>query len=223
MARESVAEWGAPGEFVPSVVGLVVLAALFGATAFHDGSPFLPLLVVGGSALGALAGGIGRLVLGRSRGSTAGAAGLGVGLFVAAMAFVVVVALGRGGADFRIEGDVAIALVLSTLAGIAATGVGALALAHIRQAPAAEDGDTDDLPEEDDADYSSRPQELVCLLTNQIVQPQRDRFMVCHNRMNVTQQCHAVYLMDYSHLLEGRCRRCFQPLRDRDKRGFGSP
>ena len=103
--------------------------------------------------------------------------------------------------------------------------LGALSLAHYRAVEqAAPDEDTDDLEDEeevDDVDYSTEPEELVCLLTNQVVNRDHDVYVVCHNRMNVSQVCHAVYLKDYVHLLEGRCRRCYQPLRERDLKGMG--
>jgi hypothetical protein len=52
------------------------------------------------------------------------------------------------------------------------------------------------------------------------VNPSHDKYVVCHNKFNKTETCHAVYLMDYVHLLDGRCRRCFGSLRERDLEGM---
>jgi len=76
---------------------------------------------------------------------------------------------------------------------------------------------------EPDADYSTEPEELVCLLTNQVVNREHDRYVVCHNPFNVSQVCHAVYLFDYVHLLGGKCNRCYQPLLKKDLEGRGGP
>lgn len=220
MASEAPA-WGSPADYLPTLGAALCLSVLVGLSAFADATPFPPLLLLAGGAVGALCGAAGRLVLGREQGSTGAAAGIGSGLFVLVFAFALVAAMARGGGSFSVEGQALMGVVLCGLAGFAGTGLGALALAHTRAAPPASDTDTEDL-DDDDVDYTTRPAELVCLLTNQVVNPHHDRFVVCHNRLNQTQQCHAVYLLDYAHLLEGRCRRCFQPLRERDRRGFGA-
>jgi hypothetical protein len=108
--------------------------------------------------------------------------------------------------------------------GVLGSFLGSFALGHYlrREQPQEADEDVPEEEPEDDIDYTTEPEELVCLLTNQVVNRDHDRYVVCHNKMNVSQVCHAVYLFDYVHLLDGRCRRCFQQLRERDQKGMGA-
>ena len=227
MAKEQPG-WGAPGEIFPTVLVLIVFCVSWGLVQFRDGTQFLGLSLVAPLAAGMLSGASARMVFGRNRGGLPIVGGAGAFIFLMMLLVVAVIA---GKMSLEASGNAGTftpdttALLVGVGMGVLGAFLGALSLNHYRvTGEVGQDEDTDDLPEEeeaDDIDYSTEPEELVCLLTNQVVNRDHDTYVVCHNRMNVTQVCHAVYLKDYVHLLEGRCRRCYQPLRERDLKGMG--
>jgi hypothetical protein len=219
--------WGSPGDFFPTLLVLGVLSVVWGLVQFRDGTTFFGLALVAPLAVGMLSGATSRMIFGRERGGVGAVGGAGAGLFLVMWVISIVAAkLSIESADATFDPPMAPILMGMGL-GFVGAFLGALSLAHYRvSGQAAPDEDTDDLEddeEEDEVDYTTEPEELVCLLTNQVVNRDHDVYVVCHNRMNVTQVCHAVYLKDYVHLLEGRCRRCYQPLRERDLKGMSKP
>lgn len=214
------AEFGGPGDILPTGMALVVLTLLWGMTQYADGTVFFGLTLAVPLALGMLSAATIRMVLGRGRGGLGAVCGGGVGVF--ALMFAVAAIAAKSSAEAAIAFE-ASGLVLSFVAGTVGSFLGALSLNHYRIAE--QDDDEDDLDEVvdddgDDVDYTTQPEELVCLLTNQVVNPEHDKYVVCHNKFNQTEVCHAVYLMDYVHLLDGRCRRCFAQLKERDLGGM---
>ncbi len=219
--------WGGPSEIFPTLVVLIAFTVAWGMVQYADGTTFLGLAFAGPLAVGMLSGAAVRMIFGRGRGGIGVVGGVGILVFMVMWVLSILVAKFsmEEGANFDPSVE-----MLPMLMGLGAGAVGsflsALSLSHYRaQDQVGPDEDTDDLedePEEDDTDYSTEPEELVCLLTNQVVNRDHDAYVVCHNKMNVTQVCHAVYLKDYVHLLEGRCRRCYQPLRERDLKGMGN-
>ena len=219
--------WGSPGEIFPTLLVLIVFSVVWGLVQFRDGTTFLGLALMAPLAAGLLSGATTRMIFGRERGGIGVVGGAGAGVFLVMWVISVVAAklsIESSGAAFDPAANMT-PMLMGVGLGFVGAFLAALALAHYRvQEQAAPDEDTDDLEEEeeeDDIDYTTEPEELVCLLTNQVVNRDHDVYVVCHNRMNVTQVCHAVYLRDYVHLLEGRCRRCYQPLRERDLKGMG--
>lgn len=221
MASSEEAGWGSAGEVLPSLMLLLGFSLAWGAVLQRDGSVFAGLSVAPPVAMGMLSAATTRMVFGRGQGGVAAVGGVGAVLFAVMLAAALVTArltAAEGAASLS-----AGVLGLSLLMGVVGSFVGSLALAHYLVAgPTEPDEDVDDLEEDesDDIDYTTQPEELVCLLTNQVVNPEHDEYIVCHNHFNQTQVCHAVYLKAYVHLLEGRCRRCFQALRDRDLEGM---
>jgi hypothetical protein len=225
--KDEDAGFGSIGEVLPTFFVLLAFSFAWGVVQFRDGTPFIGLAVMAPLAAGMLSAAAVRMLLGRGRGGLGVVGGLGGVVFLLAFALAVVAGVAMSPAEAK-AGDALGAYQLGIAIGVGFVGsfVGALSLAHYRMsAPQEADEDTSDLPEEspdDDIDYSTEPEELVCLLTNQVVNREHDKYTVCHNKFNQTQVCHAVYLRDYVHLLEGRCRRCFQPLRERDLKGMGA-
>ena len=216
------AGFGSPGDFLPTAAALFGLTLLWGMTQYSDGTPFIGLTVGAPLALGMLSAATVRMIMGRGRGGLGAVGGGGVVVF--ALMFAIGAIMAKATAE---EGVVfgASSLVLSFVFGTVGSFVGALSLNHYRVDQVGSDDDDDDLDDEeegddDDVDYSTQPEELVCLLTNQVVNPDHDKYVVCHNSFNKSEVCHAVYLMDYVHLLDGRCRRCFGQLRERDLGGM---
>ena len=213
--------FGGPGDFLPTGLALFVLTLLWGGTQYADGSVFLGLVLATPLALGMLSAATVRMVMGRGRGGLGAVGGGGIGVF--ALMFAIAAIVAKTTADEAIAFE-ASSLVLSFVAGSVGSFVGALSLNHYRLAEQKDDDDDDygEAEEDDgeDVDYSTQPEELVCLLTNQVVNPDHDKYVVCHNKFNQSEVCHAVYLMDYIHLLDGRCRRCFAQLRERDLEGM---
>jgi len=220
--------WGSASEFFPTLVVLIVVSVVWGMVQYRDGTIFWGLAFAGPLAVGMRSGASARMIFGRGRGGIGVVGAVGILLFMVMWVLSVIAAkisIESAGSTFDPSTN-----MLPMLMGLGIGAVGsflsALSLAHYRAQEQVEpDEDTDDLedePEEDDTDYSTEPEELVCLLTNQVVNRDHDAYVVCHNKMNVTQVCHAVYLKDYVHLLEGRCRRCYQPLRERDLKGMGN-
>lgn len=212
--------FGGPGDILPTATTLLILSLLWGTTQYADGTIFIGLVIGTPLALGMLSAATVRMALGRSRGGIGAVGGAGIGVF--ALMFALAAIAAKTTADGAIAFETS-SLVLSFAVGALGSFVGALSLAHYRIAE--RDDDDEDLDDdveqdEDDVDYSTQPEELVCLLTNQVVNPDHDKYVVCHNRFNQSQTCHAVYLMDYVHLLDGRCRRCFAQLRERDLQGM---
>ena len=212
--------FGGPGDILPTATTLLILSLLWGVTQYADGTVFIGLVIGTPLALGMLSAATVRMVLGRARGGIGVVGGAGVGVF--AMMFALAAIVSKATADGAIAFE-ASSLAISFVVGAVGSFIGALSLAHYRiSAREDDDEDLDDEEEvdEDDVDYSTQPEELVCLLTNQVVNPDHDKYVVCHNRFNQSQTCHAVYLLDYVHLLDGRCRRCFGQLRERDLEGM---
>lgn len=225
MAKDGGA-WGSPSEFFPSLIVLIVFSVVWGMVQYQDGTTFLGLAVVGPLAVGMLSAATVRMIFGRGRGGIGAIGAVGILVFMVMWVLSVIVAkLSMAeGAEFDPSANM-LPMLMGLGVGCFGSFFAALSLSHYRAQDQVEpDEDTDDLedePEEDDTDYTTEPEELVCLLTNQVVNRDHDVYVVCHNKMNVTQVCHAVYLKDYVHLLEGRCRRCYQPLRERDLKGMG--
>ena len=213
--------FGSPGDFLPTGLALFVLTLLWGGTQYADGSVFIGLVVATPIALGMLSAATVRMVVGRNRGGLGMVGGAGIGVFALMFAIAAIVAKTTAAEAIAFETS---SLVLSFVAGAVGSFVGALSLNHYRVTEQKDDDDDDYADEEDDdgddVDYSTQPEELVCLLTNQVVNPDHDKYVVCHNKFNQSEVCHAVYLMDYVHLLDGRCRRCFAQLRERDLQGM---
>lgn len=218
--------WGSPSEFFPTMIVLIVFSVVWGMVQYRDGTTFMGLAVAGPLAVGMLSGASVRMLFGRERGGigTVGAVGILVFMVMWVLSVIAAKVTMEDGGAFDPSANM-LPMLMGLGVGCVGSFLAALSLAHYRvQEQQAPDEDTDDLedePEEDDTDYSTEPEELVCLLTNQVVNRDHDIYVVCHNKMNVTQVCHAVYLKDYVHLLEGRCRRCYQPLRERDLKGMG--
>jgi len=219
-------ELGSPSEYLPTLFGLGLFAVLWGSVHYNDGSVLLGLVVFPPMVLGMLAAASLQMFLGRNRGGclvvTLGSTVLFTGAFGMAMVAAFLVHPDPPAAP--IAWDV-LQLVLSFSCGLLGCGLGALALSHyvVTEQEPEEDFDEDDEEDtqvDEEIDYTTEPEDLVCLLTNQVINRDHDKYVVCHNRLNVSQVCHAVYLKDYVHLLENRCRRCYQSLRERDVQGM---
>jgi hypothetical protein len=213
---------GSLGDFMPTFVVLLIFTAAWGLIQFRDGTPWIGLALTPPVALGVMSAAAVRMILGRNIGGLGMTFGIGAILFMMMYGF----ATGLGMLTSPVEGGVSISplpIALGLMGGLFGALLGALSLKHYvvgEESDIDEDEDLQD-SEEEDIDYSTEPEDLVCLLTNQVVNRDHDRYVVCHSRMNVTSVCHAVYLHDYIHLLDGRCRRCYQPLRERDLKGMG--
>ena len=212
--------FGSPGDFLPTAGALLVLSLLWGTTQYADGTVFFGLVIGTPLALGMLSAATVRMVMGPARGGLAAVGGGGIGVF--ALMFAIAAITSKATADGVIAFQSS-ALALSFVVGAVGSFLGALSLNHYRITDTP-DADDEDLAEDDgdgdDVDYTTQPEELVCLLTNQVVNPDHDKYVVCHSVFNQSETCHAVYLMDYVHLLDGRCRRCFSQLRERDLQGM---
>jgi len=227
---------GSAGETLPTLLVLVIFSVVWGLVHYRDGTPLLALALFAPLALGMLSSGFVRMLLGREKGGCGAVAGGGIAVFFGMFLLSVGVAELAGsslmnggealsrGVSGGPPGYSAVQILLSVLMGGVGCAIGSLALRHyvVQELPQP-DEDTEDLQDDDDEDidYTTEPEELVCLLTNQVINRDHDRYVVCHNKLNVSQVCHAVYLKDYVHLLDGRCRRCFQALRERDLEGMG--
>jgi len=214
------AGFGGPGDVIPTALALLVITVLWGTTQYADGTVFIGLVIGTPLALGILSAATVRMILGRARGGLGAVGGAGVVVF--ALMFAIAAIIAKTSAETAIAFETS-ALVLSFAVGAVGSFIGALSLNHYRiveKEDDEEDLDDDEDDDGDDVDYSTQPEELVCLLTNQVVNPDHDKYVVCHNKFNQTEVCHAVYLMDYVHLLDGRCRRCFAQLKERDLQGF---
>lgn len=236
MASSDEGGLGSIGDFAPTFLVLLLFTVFWGLLQFRDGTPWIGLALTPPLAVGMLSAASVRMVLGRSTGGFGMTFGLGVVLFgmmygvsaVLAMLGAPTPAVAEAAAEAAVEvtgggSDEAIRLAVTVLMGILGAFMGALALKHYRVTAQEDMEDDEDLreAEDEDIDYSTEPEDLVCLLTNQVVNRDHDKYVVCHNRFNVTSVCHAVYLMDYVHLLDGRCRRCYGALRERDLKGMG--
>ena len=211
---------GSVGDFLPTLMVLVVFTAAWGLVQFRDGTPWIGLALAPPLALGMLSAAAVRMILGRQIGGMGLTFGVGVVLFGLMFGFGTVLGM-LTVEEASVE---MLPMALGFRGGIFGSLFGALALKHYvvgEETDIEEDEDVREA-EEEDIDYSTEPEDLVCLLTNQVVNRDHDQYVVCHSRMNVTSVCHAVYLKDYVHLLDGRCRRCYQPLRERDLRGMGA-
>ena len=221
MASADQAGYRSFGDFIPTFFLLNLFAVLWGLLQYRDGTQFIGLALAAPLALGMLSSASVRMLLGRGFGGVFLTFGGGTVLFMVMMGISVVAGMltQPEGQDFALE---PLWLGLGGGLGIFGALFGAVALKHYLAQEQEELDDDEDLEEDDgeDIDYSTEPEDLVCLLTNQVVNRDHDRYVVCHNRFNVTSVCHAVYLKDYVHLLDNRCRRCYQPLRERDLKGM---
>lgn len=211
-AAVSVADLAAP------VAAVCVLSVVWGMIQYRDGTPWLGAALAPPLALGMLSAATVRLALGRHRGDFIVVTLGGVAVFVLALGLASGVAYFQAGeAPF-----VAAHVLLSFGLGMVGAAGGSLALMHYRaRGEGAEQGDGDWSREGEAAiDYSTEPARLVCLITNQAVKPKTDEYVVCHNSLNVSSTCHAVYLMEHVHVLGGRCNSCYKPFLKRDLRGM---
>ena len=223
MASNSENELGSPGEYLPTLFSLGLFATLWGVVLLHDGSMLIGLVIFPPMVLGVLSAAALQMFLGRGRGGFLMVGGGGLFLYLGSFGMAMVVTMLRGSAS----GDPLVweplSLGIGFVCGLLGCVLGALALSHyvVIEQEAEEDFDEEEDTEvEEDVDYTTEPEDLVCLLTNQVINRDHDNYVVCHNRLNVSQVCHAVYLKDYVHLLENRCRRCYQSIRERDGKGM---
>ena len=216
---------GSLGEFLPTFVVLVLLTTCWGGIQYADGAPWIALAIGPPLAIGMLSAAAVRMLLGRSFGDVITVTLAGVFVFLGMTALATLVSWVLYSAD---NGDglplEAAHLVLSVGVGMIGASIGSFALGHY----AAGSGDSED-PEGSEwgsqmalkqIDYSTEPSRLLCLITNQEVRPKEDNYVVCHNPMNVSSTCHAVYLMEHVPVLKGRCNRCYKPFLQRDLRGM---
>ncbi len=230
MASSDEEGLGSIGDFTPTFLVLIVFTVAWGLLQYRDGTPWIGLALTPPLAVGMLSAASVRMVLGRGKGGFGMTFGLGLmlfGLMFGVMLGIAFVPAMMAQSDVEVEGAGFaidwIPLVVAFIMGILGAFVGALALVHYRVTEQEDIEEDEDLreAEDEDIDYSTEPEDLVCLLTNQVVNRDHDKYVVCHNKFNVTSVCHAVYLMDYVHLLDGRCRRCYGALRERDLKGMG--
>jgi len=224
VARNSDNPLGSPSEYLPSLMALGLFAVLWGLVHYRDSSVLFGLVIFPPMVLGMLSSASLQMFLGRGRGGCLLVTVGGSVLYLGAFGMSIVVALLSGtGSGEPIPWDL-VQLALSFSCGLVGCGLGSLALSHyvVTDEEPEEDFDDDeeDTQVDEDIDYTTEPEDLVCLLTNQVINRDHDKYVVCHNRLNVSQVCHAVYLKDYVHLLENRCRRCYQSLRERDLQGM---
>jgi hypothetical protein len=210
--------YGSIGEVAPTLLALLTLSIAWGLLQHRDGTFFVGLAIAPPLAVGMLASATVRMAFGRSGGGGGLVGGIGAVVFVLMFGIAAVLSALTAPVAFTWE---PLPLLLSLVLGTGGAFLGSLALAHmVSEEEEEDDDDYEDVDDGPDIDYSTEPEDLVCLLTNQVVNRAHDAYVVCHNRMNQTQVCHAVYLKDYVHLLEGRCRRCYQGLRERDLKGM---
>ncbi len=225
MAGSPDKQFGSPSDFLPSLLALGLFATFWGLVHYRDGSVLLGLVILPPLVLGMLSSASLQMLLGRGRGGCLLVTGGGSVVYLGAFAVAMVVAQLRGTASGDPIPWEMLQVALSFGCGLFGCLLGSLALSHYVV--------TDEEPEEnfdeeeteatkidENIDYTTEPEDLVCLLTNQVINREHDKYVVCHNRLNVSQVCHAVYLLDYVHLLENRCRRCYQALRERDLLGM---
>ena len=223
MSSNSDNALGSPGEYLPTVFSLGLFAVLWGFVLLYDGSVLLGLLIFPPMVLGMLSSASLRMFLGRGRGGCLMVGGGGVFLYLGAFGVAMLVALLRGSASEVPLAWEPLQLGLGFACGLVGCALGSLSLSHYvvkEQEPEEDFDEEEDTEVEEDVDYTTEPEDLVCLLTNQVINRDHDQYVVCHNRLNVSQVCHAVYLKDYVHLLESRCRRCYQSIRERDLKGM---
>lgn len=232
MASSDEGGLGSIGDFTPTFMVLIVFTFAWGLLQFRDGTPWIGLALTPPLAVGMLSAASVRMVLGRAIGGFGLTFGLGVVLFammygvafgLTALAAPEAPAVAPELVETSGLSEAAIHRMVGFIMGILGAFVGALGLVHYRMTAQQDIEEDEDLreAEDEDIDYSTEPEDLVCLLTNQVVNRDHDKYVVCHNKFNVTSVCHAVYLMDYVHLLDGRCRRCYGALRERDLKGMG--
>lgn len=222
MASSDESRMGSIGDFVPTFLVLLLFTVCWGLLQYHDGTPWIGLALTPPLAVGLLSSAAVRMVLGRSFGGFLVVFAIGTVLFAMMFGLSAVLAMlaaPEGGGVSMEPVSLAVALLMGVLGAFG----GALALGHYRVTAQQDIEQDEDLKEaeDEDIDYTTEPEDLVCLLTNQVVNREHDKYVVCHNRFNVTSVCHAVYLKDYVHLLDGRCRRCYGTLRERDLKGMG--
>lgn len=223
MASNENIELGSPGEYLPTLFCLGLFAAMWGFVLLHDGSLLLGLVIFPPMVLGMLASASLQMFLGRGRGGCLMVGGGGLVLYLGAFGMAMVVAMLRGTASGEALAWAPLELGVGFACGLIGCALGALSLNHYvvtEQEPEEDFDEEEDTEVEEDVDYTTEPEDLVCLLTNQVINRDHDQYVVCHNRLNVSQVCHAVYLKDYVHLLENRCRRCYQSIRERDLKGM---
>jgi hypothetical protein len=213
------------GDFLPTFLVLFVLSMSWGFIHYADGDPWLALSIAPPLAIGMLSSASVRMMLGRQVGDVITVTLAGVCLFLVMTAFATVVAWLLYGSDGNggLPLDVA-HLLLSVGIGMIGASVGSFALGHYalgkQEAETGSEGEWNSALEAREVDYSTEPSNLLCLITNQAVDPRRDEYVVCHNPLNVSSTCHAVYLMKHVQVLNGRCNRCYKPFLKRDLRGM---
>ena len=222
-AEESLA--ARVGDFLPTFSALFVLTMCWGFIQYADGAPWLALSIAPPLALGMLSAASARMILGRESGDivTVALAGVFVFLLMTGLATLVAWLLYGSGTSEGLSLELA-HLLLSVGVGMLGAAMGSVSLSHYGVGKAADD----DLGDEEwasqsnlkEIDFSTEPSRLLCLITNQSVDPRQDDYVVCHNPLNVSSTCHAVYLMKHVQVLNGRCNRCYKPFLRRDLRGM---
>ncbi len=223
MASNAKNELGSLGEYLPTLLCLGLFAAMWGFVLLYDGSLLFGLVVFPPMVLGMLSAASLQMFLGRGRGGCLMVGGGGIFLYLGAFGMAMLVAILRGTASGDPLAWEPLSLGIGFVCGLVGCALGALSLSHYvvtEQEPEEDFDEEEDTEVEEDVDYTTEPEDLVCLLTNQVINRDHDQYVVCHNRLNVSQVCHAVYLKDYVHLLENRCRRCYQSIRERDLKGM---
>jgi len=222
VAKSDEEGMGSIGDVLPTLFVLVLFTIAWGVVQYRDGTPWIGLALAPPLAIGALSSASVRMLLGRQMGGMFLTFAIGTVVFAVMFGLATVTGMVTvpGEGDFKLD---VLPLALGLVGGVFGALLGALSLKHYVQTEQEDIDEDEDLQEseEEDIDYSTEPEDLVCLLTNQVVNREHDQYVVCHNRLNITSVCHAVYLKDYVHLLDGRCRRCYQQLRERDLKGMG--
>lgn len=216
---------GSLGEVLPTFVVLFLVTLCWGFIQYADGAPWIALSVGPPLAIGMLSSASVRMVLGRDLGDVVTVTLAGVFVFLGMTAFATLISWVLYSADSAGGLPLELAhLLLSVGVGMIGASVGSFALGHYTVRP--DESDNSEGSEWGSAvaqqhiDYSTEPSRLLCLITNQEVNPKQDDYVVCHNPMNVSSTCHAVYLMMHVQALKGRCNRCYKPFLKRDLRGM---
>lgn len=217
MARADDAGMGSIGDFIPTFFVLFLLTMCWGFIQYASGTPWIGLSLAPPLAIGMLSSASVRMILGRHVGGVVSVTLAGVFVFFLMTGLATLVAFLL---DYGLPESAH--LILSLGVGMIGASLGSFALGHyqaVAEAPEEEEewGSSMDLR---NIDFSTEPETLVCLITNQRVDPANNSYVVCHNPLNVSSTCHAVYLMEHVQVLKGRCSRCYKPFLKRDLRGM---
>lgn len=225
MAANDELGMGSVGDFIPTFFVLFVLTMCWGFIQYSDGVPWIALSVAPPLAIGMLSSASVRMILGRQVGDVVTVTLAGVFLFLLMAGLATVVSWLLHGDD--VDGGLPVEmahLLLSLGVGMIGAALGSFALSHYafrrQEEEDSEDSEWGSQMDLRQIDYSTEPSNLVCLITNQSVDPRQDEYVVCHNPLNVSSTCHAVYLMKHVHVLKERCNRCYKPFLKRDLRGM---